>query len=181
MTKKYINSWRPHEKPYVQAMALTGASREEAEERLWAVNMRLGAPYRGYSIVRMMGRGAFGKYANGKRKQDALHDYQRITKAVMAGKDLFQVAEDFNCGLSKVGVAIRTVCGDGTVNGSYWADWEKAYIMMLHQEGLTYRQISDRLAPISRKLGRRIRTRTAIAEHVRRLKKNDKIHSTTTM
>lgn len=176
MTKKYINSWRPYEQPYVQAMALAGVSREECEERLWAVNVKLKSPYRGPSIIRLMGRGAFGKYSNSKRKQDALHDYQRITAAVDSGSDLYQVAEDFGCCLSKVTHALRTVRGDGRVNGSYWAEWENAYIMLLHNDGLTYRQITDRLAPISMKLGRRIRTRTAIAEHVRRLKKNDQAH-----
>lgn len=133
MTKKYISSWRPYEQPYVQAMALAGVGREECEDRLWAVNQRLKAPYRGYKAVLSMGSGFFRAHINATRATRNLHVTWAATRA------------------------------NTSVEGRFWEPYELAYIALLSNQQVSHKDITKRLERITKPLGRPIRSLHAVS------------------
>jgi len=179
MPKKYINSWRPYEQPYVQAMAMAGVSRDEAEERLWAVNQRLKAPYRSDNVIARMAAGSFQQTANNKRKAETIARYHRIGQLIERKNYTFaKVAEIFGCSVSTVTAAVRHVRKTNDIKGFAWAEWETFYCVELRNQGLEYNEIYLRLAPISKQLRRQIRTKHAIAERVQKARRLHRANKT---
>ena len=172
MPKKYINSWRPYEQPYVQAMALAGVSREECEKRLWAVNQRLNVYCRSDNVIAQMAAGAFQEAAKNKRQTETIERYHRIERYLKHKNCTFaHVATKFGCSVSTVTAAIRHVRKTNDIRGFTWAAWETFYCVELRNQGLEYGEIYRRLAPISKKLRRQIRTKHAIAERVQKTRR----------
>lgn len=163
-----VNAWRPYEESYVKAMALSGVSRDECEARLWAVNKRLRVSYKSHHTIARMAKGAFLEYANKQRKiRNEQVAYHATKYHSVAG-----AAQKYGCNITSARRAVRNEFGASQVHTNYWADWECAYILQLNMMGLSYREVCERLAPISRKLGRSIRTKHAIANKTREIKKN---------
>jgi hypothetical protein len=173
MTKKYINSWRQYEAPYVQAMAMAGVSREDCEDRLWAVNKRLNVPYRSDNVIAKMAAGAFKEAAKNKRQTETIARYNMIERYIKKHKDctFAHAATIFGCSVSTVTAAIRYVRKTNDIKGFAWAEWETFYCVELRKQGLEYDEIYRRLWPISQKLRRQIRTKHAIAERVQKTRR----------
>lgn len=164
---KQVNSWRPYEAPYVKAMAMSGVTPSECERRLMLVNNKLGAPYRGSDTIVRMSRGSFLKYMNQQREK---RNVNLILHAQKFG-DVNLTAQEFGIKQSTVRNILAKNKKSGQVHTNYWSAWECAYIMLLHKKGLNYREVSGRLFAVSKKVGRSVRTKHAIANKIRELKK----------
>ncbi len=140
---KQLRSWRPYEAPYIKAMALCGVSKSECVERLWKVNATLSAPYRSENTVKRMAKGLFKRHINAMRP----------TRNILVTWPAARVNK--------------------ALDGRFWEPWESAYIALLSNDGLSFATITDRLATVTRCIGRPSRNIYAVSSKLFDLAKNE--------